>query len=98
LHACRSTLEDPQLGCIYDALRLTEPAKVAYRRAIELGSGWESVNNLAVLLLEGGSAAEVNEAKTRLTQAVQKNPDVTSVRYNLALAHAKLGGVPSSNS
>jgi Flp pilus assembly protein TadD len=80
-----------QLGCIYDALRLTEPAKVAYRRAIELGSGWESVNNLAVLLLEGGSAAEVNEAKTRLTQAVQKNPDVTSVRYNLALAHAKLG-------
>ncbi|MEW5738368.1 MAG: tetratricopeptide repeat protein [Myxococcota bacterium] len=86
-----------QLGCIYDALRWTEPAKVAYRRAIELGAGWESVNNLSVLLLEGGSAAELAEARTRLTQAVQKNPDATSPRYNLALAFAKLGDKASSD-
>ncbi|MCC6336827.1 MAG: tetratricopeptide repeat protein [Myxococcales bacterium] len=86
-----------QLGCIYDALRLTEPAKVAYRRAIELGAGWEAVNNLSVLLLEGGSSVELAEAKTRLTQAVQKNPDATSPRYNLALAFAKLGDKAGSD-
>jgi len=80
-----------QLGCLYDALRLAEPAKVAYRRAIELGGGWEPANNLGVLLLEGGSPAELAEARERLAAAVKRHGEVTSLRYNLALAHAKLG-------
>lgn len=85
-----------QLGCIYDALRLREPAKVAYRRAIELGGGWEPANNLGVLLMEGGSKAELLEAKERLAAAVQRFPSATRARYNLALVYAKLGDRPAS--
>ena len=85
-----------QLGCIYDALRLSEPAKVAYRRAVELGGGWEPANNLGVLLLEGGSRAELLEAKERLATAVRRFPTATRARYNLALAYARLGDRPAS--
>jgi Flp pilus assembly protein TadD len=80
-----------QLGCIYDALRLAEPAKVAYRRAIELGGGWEPANNLGVLLLESGTKADLAEARERLAAAVQRYPGAIRLRYNLALAWAKSG-------
>lgn len=80
-----------QLGCIYDALRLAEPARVAYRRAIELGGGWEPTNNLAVLLLEGGAPSELTEARDRLGAVLRRFPDATAPRYNLALALARLG-------
>lgn len=80
-----------QLGCIYDALRLAEPARVAYRRAIELGGGWEPANNLGVLLLEAGNQRDLEEARTRLSTVVERFPDMTQPRYNLALAWARLG-------
>jgi Flp pilus assembly protein TadD len=70
---------------------MAEPAKIAYRRALDLGGGWEPANNLGVLLLERGSKAELAEARERLEAAVQKFPTATEVRYNLALAYAKSG-------
>lgn len=80
-----------QLGCIYDALHMSEAAKVGYRKAVALGGGWEPANNLGVLLLESGTPAELAEARAMLAKVVQKSPDVVAARYNLALAHAKLG-------
>lgn len=83
-----------QLGLIYDALRLREPAKVAYRTAITHGSrAWEPRNNLATLLLEERSPGAAREARALLEQAIALGPaaETLDARYNLALAHWQLG-------
>jgi tetratricopeptide (TPR) repeat protein len=81
-----------QLGMIYEAMRLTGAAKVAYRMALSNGpKAWQPRNNLAVLLL--GEKGGAREAKVLLQEALALGrPDETlEARYNFALACWKLG-------
>jgi tetratricopeptide (TPR) repeat protein len=83
-----------QLGLIYDALRMRDPAKAAYRNAIAHGpKAWEPRNNLATMLLEERTPASSREARLLLEQALALGPtaDTLDARYNLALAHWQLG-------
>lgn len=84
------------LGGIADALRRPKLAKAHYRRAMEANpNAWEPLNNLAVLLLEEGTAVSTREARLLLDRAVRfrLTPDAVMTHYNLAITCLKLGDV-----
>jgi tetratricopeptide (TPR) repeat protein len=82
------------LGGIADAMRLRKVAQKHYRAALQANPGaWEPLNNLAVNLLEEGSASAVKEARLLLERAVtfRLTPDAVMTHYNLAITCLKLG-------
>ncbi|PZR08241.1 MAG: hypothetical protein DI536_25380 [Archangium gephyra] len=82
------------LGGLSDAVKDKKEAKRCYRAAIVANPmAWEPLNNLAIMLLEEGSADALKEARTLLDRAVRlgTSPDAIVVRYNLALACYRLG-------
>ena len=82
------------LGGLFDAMRDKAAAKKSYRAAITCDpQAWEPLNNLAIMLLEEGTAASLTEARTLLDRAIRLGTrgDAVLVRYNLALACYRLG-------
>ncbi|MDX2014862.1 MAG: tetratricopeptide repeat protein [Myxococcaceae bacterium] len=79
-----------QLGIVFEAVKQKEKAISFYRRAVEQApTEWAPRNNLAVLLLEAGSARDVKEATALLE--VESGRASATVQLNLALAHLKAG-------
>lgn len=81
------------LGNLYEGLRLDDQAEAAYRRAVTLAPGaWKALGNLGCLLLHADDSAKHEEALAFLTQADRlAPPGEWRPRYNLALAHVRLG-------
>ncbi|MFO0594225.1 MAG: tetratricopeptide repeat protein [Myxococcaceae bacterium] len=82
------------LGGLADALRQPAKAKRSYRAALRINPlAWEPMNNLAIVLLEEGTADALREARTLLDQAIrfELTPDSVITHYNLALACLRLG-------
>lgn len=87
------------LGGIADSLKLRKLAQKHYRAALAANPGaWEPLNNLAVTLLEDGSAPAVKEARLLLERAVtsRMTPDAVMTHYNLAITCLKLGDVSAA--
>ncbi len=83
-----------QLGIVYEAARHEVGAERAYRQAVRLSkTNWRARTNLAVLLLEQEQPSGWREARLLLDEALAAAPseDQDLVRYNLTLAHVKLG-------
>ncbi len=82
------------LGNLYEAMPLEKKAEEAYRKAIELGPDeWKPLANLGALLVEMKDRVKNAEAVPLLEQAqtVWRPRTSTWCRYNLALAHTRLG-------
>lgn len=82
------------LGGVYERSKNTANAKKAYRAAIAADeNAWEPVNNLAVLLLEEGTPAALDEARKILDHAARLGTrgDAIAIFYNLALVCFRLG-------
>jgi len=81
------------LGNLYEATRLYAEAEKAYRRAVELApKEHKPLGNLGALLIEMDDPNKNREAVHILECADKLAPEGEwRLRYNLALAHAKLG-------
>lgn len=94
---CELTPDDPDahfdLGIIYESVKLLDPAKNAYRRALAAGGeayadAWKALTNLGELLAAEGLA----EGNQMLEDAARKAPpNELEPRYNLALARWNRG-------
>ncbi len=99
--AARELLKlDPQnweawfhLGNLYDAVPDEAKAVDAYKKSLAIApDNWRVLMNLATTLLQGDGKAKWEEAKKLLEKALPVAPAGDfRVKYNLALAHVRLG-------
>lgn len=81
------------LGNLYDAVPDEAKAVDAYQQALAIApDNWKVLMNLATTLLQGEGKAKWEEAKKLLEKALTVAPPTEHrVKYNLALAHVRLG-------